>query len=34
VRVGVQIPEDLSGKEKALIKELASIRGHRYDQDN
>lgn len=32
VRVGVELPEDLSAKEKALVKELASMRGHRYDQ--
>ena len=34
VRVGVELPENLSGKEKALVKELASIRGYRYDQDS
>jgi curved DNA-binding protein len=34
VRVGVDLPEDLSAKEKALVKELASLRGHRYDQDS
>jgi curved DNA-binding protein len=29
VRVGVDIPTDLSAKERALFKELASMRGHR-----
>ena len=32
VRVKVELPIDLNAKEKALFKELASIRGHRYDQ--
>jgi curved DNA-binding protein len=32
VRVHVDLPDDLSAKERALFKELAAERGHRYDQ--
>lgn len=33
VRIQVELPRDLSAKERALFRELAEIRGHRYDKD-
>ncbi len=33
VRVNVELPVDLSAKERALFKELANIRGHSYDHE-
>ena len=32
VRIDVEIPTDLSAKERALFKELATIRGHQFDR--
>lgn len=33
VRVNVELPTDLTAKEKALFKELANIRGYNYDRE-
>jgi len=32
VRVDVDIPADLTAKERALFKELANMRGHHFER--